>query len=651
MPSIETDQKKLFATLLSSEKRFELLVTSISDYAIYLLDPTGTIVSWNNGAQRFKGYTQDEILGKHFSCFFTPEDLSNKLPWHILEQAAEVGRFEAQGWRVRKDGSRFWANVVVDAIYDENKELIGYAKVTRDITEQKKAQDKLFESEERFRYLVQGVTDYAIYMLSPTGIVSNWNLGAERIKGYSADDIIGKHFSLFLTPEDIAAGLPERSLSIARTEGRYEHEGWRVRKDGSRFRANVIIDAIHNDAKELIGFAKITRDITEKYNAETALAKANAALFQSQKMDAIGKLTGGVAHDFNNLLSVISSSLEVFSLSPIDARQVKMVESMKRAIARGATLTQQLLSFARQQPLKSEPHDINKLIHGFEPMLANACNSSIELITDLSIDISTVKIDASRFEAALLNLMVNARDALPQGGFIKLKTEKVKLAKHEVGYLNEGLYVKVSVQDNGTGIASNVLPHILEPFFTTKEIGKGTGLGLSQVYGFIMQSDGDIIIDTQVGKGTVISLYFPIAKNSKNAEDTVYQEDLKALIVDDEPDLLFASAELFRSMGYSVLTASSAEEAMEKLWQSEAINVLFTDILMPGGMNGIDLAHEVRQYDPHVKIILASGYPFPALTKEHGNLDDFSFINKPYRLADIAQCLRSSDPKKQTDIP
>ena len=646
MSSILTKPNKQSSATLSSKKRFELLVTSISDYAIYLLDPNGNIVSWNMGAQRFKGYSQDEILGKHFSCFFTPEDLNKKLPWTILKQAAEVGRFEAQGWRVRKDGTQFWANVVVDAIYDDNKELIGYAKVTRDITEQKKAQDALFESEERFRYLVQGVTDYAIYMLSPTGIVSNWNLGAERIKGYSANDIIGKHFSLFLTPEDIAAGLPERALTTAKREGRYEHEGWRIRKDGSRFRAHVIIDAIHNDAKELIGFAKITRDITDKYNAEEALAKANIALFQSQKMDALGKLTGGIAHDFNNLLSVISSSLEVFGLSPIDARQVKMVESMKRAIARGATLTQQLLSFARQQPLKSEPHDINKLIHSFEPMLVKACNSSIQFITDLNTDISTVKIDAAGFEAALLNLMVNARDALPQGGSIQLKTEKVKLTQHEIGSLIEGLYVKVSVQDNGTGISSEALPHILEPFFTTKEIGKGTGLGLSQVYGYIVQSEGDITIDTQVGKGTTISLYFPIMKSNQEVDEKPYQKELKALIVDDEPDLLIAAAELFKSMGYSVLTASSAEEAMEKLWQTEGISILFTDILMPGGMNGIDLAREAHQFDPHIKIILASGYPFPILQNEHDGIDDFSFINKPYRLADIAKCLRSADAIK-----
>ncbi|PPC94081.1 MAG: hybrid sensor histidine kinase/response regulator [Methylotenera sp.] len=631
------------SAILSSEKRFELLVTSISDYAIYLLDPNGQIVSWNAGAQRFKGYTQAEILGKHFSLFFTEEDLVNKSPWKILEQAAKVGRFEAEGWRVRKDGARFWANVVVDAIYDDEKNLIGFAKITRDITESKKAQDALYASEEQFRYLVQGVTDYAIYMLSPEGIVINWNSGAERIKGYTAEEIIGQHYRRFLPPEDVEAGLPEIALNTAKLEGRYEHEGWRLRKDGSRFRAHVIIDAIYNDDKNLIGFAKITRDITERYKTEETLAKANAALFQSQKMDAIGKLTGGIAHDFNNLLSVISTGLEVFGLGALDSRQVKMVESMKRAIDRGATLTQKLLSFARQQPLTAKAQNINKLINSFEPLLLKASNSSIKFKMNLTADIIPIKIDANGFETALLNLIVNSRDAMPNGGAITVMTEKVRLASHDVGSLNEGVYIKVSVEDTGEGISSEVMPHILEPFFTTKEIGKGTGLGLSQVYGFMMQSGGDIAFDSEPGKGATVSLYFPVIEDSDEIVELTEIEDLKVLIVDDEPDLIITATELFRNMGYTVLAAHSAEDAIDRLWHYPGISVLFTDILMPGGMNGIQLAREVRQMNPDIKIILASGYPLPALREEHGNMDEFNFINKPYRLADIARCLRAPD--------
>ena len=635
MSQISTKLNPNLSPLLLSDQRFELLVSSISDYAIYLLDPNGHIVSWNAGAQRFKGYNEEEVIGKHFSLFFTEEDFAKKLPWNILEKAAESGRFEAEGWRVRKDGTKFWANIVVDAIYDEKHVLIGYAKITRDITQRKQAQDALHESEERFRYLVQGVTDYAIYMLTPEGIVSNWNLGAERIKGYVAEDI-------FLTPEDVTAGLPQLALETAKKVGRYEQEGWRVRKDGTRFRAHVIIDAIHNDEGELIGFAKITRDITVKYQAEEDLAKANAALSQAQKMEALGKLTGGIAHDFNNLLSVVTTGLEVFGLSHLDLRQLKMVDSMKRAVDRGAGLTQQLLSFARQQPLIPEVHSLNKLISTFEPILIRGGNSTIQFIFDLKEDIAPVKIDATGFEAALLNLIVNARDAMPQGGVIKLTTEQVDLKEHEVEPLPEGSYIKVSVNDTGIGISPETLPHILEPFFTTKDVGKGTGLGLSQVYGFITQSEGNIAIDTAPGKGTTVSLYLPTVEG-KYIQGANYQEDLKVLIVDDEPDLLNTATELFRSMGYTVFTAASGEKAMDTLWRVEGISVLFADILMPGGMNGIELAREVRHLNPDIKIILASGYPLPVLKEEHHSIDEFNFINKPYRLSDIAKCLRSAD--------
>lgn len=501
----------------------------------------------------------------------------------------------------------------------------------------------VLSSEKRFELLVTSIKDYAIYLLDPSGHVVSWNTGAQRFKGYSEDEIIGKHFSCFFTPEDLRDQLPWNILEQAAKYGRVEAEGWRVRKDGNRFRAHVIIEAIYSDDKELIGFAKITRDITERYHAEEILAKANAALFQSQKMEAIGKLTGGIAHDFNNLLSVISTGLEVFGLSTLDARQMKMVDSMKLAIDRGTTFTQKLLSFARQRPLTAAPQNINKLINSFEPLLRKAGNATVKITMHLTPDIHPVKLDATGFETALLNLIVNSRDAMPNGGSIIVKTEVVKLANHEVGSLSEGGYIKVSVQDSGAGISPEAMPYILEPFYTTKEVGKGTGLGLSQVYGFMMQSGGEIAIYSQVGEGTTVSLYLPVIQDLHEGIELKDHEDLKVLIVDDEPDLLIAATELFRAMGYTVLTALNAEDAIDRLWHTAGISVLFADILMPGGMNGIQLAREVRQMNPAIKIILASGYPLPALKEEHGSMDEFDFINKPYRLADIARYLRSTD--------
>ena len=248
----------------SAEDRYRLLVDSVTDYALYMLDPDGYVVSWNSGAQRLKGYAEHEIVGQHFSRFYPEEDVRNGHPARNLKIARSEGRFEAEGWRVRKNGERFWAHVVVDPILSPTRQLLGFAKITRDLTERRLAEESLRRSEEQFRLLVQGVTDYAIYMLDPHGIVTSWNAGAQRIKGYAPDEMIGTHFSRFYRPEDAERGQPALALATAIAEGRFESEGWRVRKDGTQFRANVVVDPIRDAAGEIIGFAKITRDVTEK---------------------------------------------------------------------------------------------------------------------------------------------------------------------------------------------------------------------------------------------------------------------------------------------------------------------------------------------------------------------------------------------------
>ncbi|WP_313031869.1 hybrid sensor histidine kinase/response regulator [Massilia alkalitolerans] len=623
---------------LTEEQRFQYLIAGISDYAIYMLDPSGHIASWNTGAQRFKGYQPHEILREHFSRFYTPEDREDGLPARALAHALEQGKYEAEGWRVRKDGSRFWAHVVIDPIYDEERNLLGYAKITRDVTQRKLAEDALRESEQRFRLLVQGVTDYAIYMLSPEGLVTNWNVGAERIKGYSLEEILGSHFSRFYTDEDRAGGMPQRALGTAAREGRYEAEGWRLRKDGTRFWAHVIIDAIHDDDGKILGFAKITRDLTEKKRTEEALEQAQLALFQSQKMESIGQLTGGVAHDFNNLLSVLASGLEVLSMNRQGGGDAKTLDSMRRAIDRGATLTQQLLAFARQQPLQPETRSINRLISGFESVLRRAGHSGIEFEFNLDPQAGSAVVDAARFESALLNLVVNARDAMPDGGRLTLDTAAVTLQEGEVPGLAPGPYVCTSVTDTGTGMAPETAQRAFEPFFTTKETGKGTGLGLSQVYGFIKQSGGEVVIQSTLGEGTTIAIYLPAVSSqdgelSRGGSETV-------LIVEDEPDLLDVASALFMSMGYEVTTAASGQEAMNVL-ASRDVDILFTDIVMPNGVNGIELAEYTRENYPGIKVMLASGYPQPALKLDQYRLGDFTFVSKPYRLSDLARGLRS----------
>ncbi|MEZ0603803.1 PAS domain S-box protein [Paraburkholderia sp. IW21] len=628
---------------LSDAQRFELLVTSVKDYAIYMLDTAGFIVSWNAGAERFKGYTASEVIGRHFSMFYTEEEKQSGVPQRALDTSAEHGAFEAEGWRLRKDGSRFWASVVIDPIRDPTGVLIGFAKVTRDISERKAAQEALRHSEQQFRLLVQGVTDYALYMLSPAGEVVSWNAGAERIKGYQAGEIIGKHFSRFYTEEDRASGTPARTLAIAAKDGRAELEGWRLRKDGSRFWAHVIVDAIRDQQGTLIGFAKITRDVTERRKAAAALDQANQALAHAQKMEAIGQLTGGVAHDFNNLLAVLANGLQVLTAQSRTHLDAKMIQTMQRAVDRGASLTQQLLTFARQQPLKAERLHLNGLIREFEPMLQRVGTASIKCEVRPAFQNLTVLLDVPQFEAALLNLVANSRDAMPDGGEIVISIERVELPEGAVGTLPAGAYARVSVTDTGTGMPKQVAMRALDPFFTTKEPGRGTGLGLSQVYGFVTQSGGDLVIRSVEGEGTTIELYFPLVEQDANSADE-YAARLSVetvLLVDDEPDLLAAASELFQSIGYEVVVAGNASDAVEILKANPSIDILFSDIVMGQGMSGIELARLVSHDYPAVKIVLSSGYPLAALRRDHGELGEFTFIHKPYRLADLAKALRA----------
>jgi PAS domain S-box-containing protein len=620
---------------LSYEQRQQLLISSIRDYAIYLLDPDGKVSSWNAGAERFKGYRADEIVGQHFSRFHTPEDQARGVPAKALLSARTEGKFECEGWRVRKDGSRFWASVVVDPVFDGN-ELIGFAKITRDITEQKAARDALHASEQHFRLLVQGVLDYAIYMLSPSGEVSNWNAGAERIKGYQAAEVVGSHFSRFYTEPDRKSGLPALALATAERVGKYESEGWRVRKDGSRFWAHVVVDSIRDESGTLLGFAKITRDVTEQRQAAQSLEQTRAALFQSQKMEAIGQLTGGIAHDFNNLLSVVASGLEIIKTQPrgIDSR---VLDSMNRAIERGASLTQQLLAFARQQPLAPAIHNINKLVEGFESVLRRAVDSSVDFHLALAAGLPNTCIDEARFETAILNLVVNARDAMPDGGRLLLETRTVTVDDH--GTLAPGKYVEVSVADTGMGMSPDVAARVFEPFFTTKPVGKGTGLGLAQVHGFIVQSGGDIAVESTPGKGTTLRILLPASGECEGERQADPNAREKVLIVEDEEDLAVLAATLFESLGYDVLVANNGKDALAILERNSDVDVVFSDMMMPQ-MSGIELARIVRREYPDTRILLASGYPMPALRQQQGDIDEFAFVSKPYRLPEILKRLR-----------
>ena len=635
-----------------TDEQFRILVQGVTDYAIFLLDREGRVTTWNAGAERIKGYRPQEIVGSHFSRFYTEEDRAAHLPERALRKAAETGRYQTEGWRVRKDGSRFWANVVIDGVRDERGELIAFAKVTRDMTEGVGARTALHESEERFRMLVQGVTDYAIYMLDPTGRITNWNVGGERIKGYPASEIIGQHFSTFYTEEDRAHGEPARTLGTAAREGRFEGEGWRVRKDGTRFWASVVVDRILDDKGKLIGFAKVTRDMTEKKQAQEELEQTRAVLAQSQKMEAIGQLTGGVAHDFNNLLTVITNTLDLLSGRLHDeAQKRRLIDSAQRAAQRGAKLTQQLLAFSRRQPLRPHIHDVNSLIGEFEAVLRRACPEPCGFELSLSPAPLAANIDAPQFETALLNLVLNSRDAMPNGGALRIATGLDTIDARRARAMSDiapGDYVTVAVSDTGEGMLDSVLARAFEPFFTTKEVGKGSGLGLSQVYGFVAQSGGHVAISSTPGSGSTVTLYLPATeppdRQMKREGGASRNRAVgRVLVVEDDPEVLEVTVESLRTIGYEVLTAADAPSALAVLQRDPEIDILFSDVVMPRGMNGVELARHALRLRPGLRVLLASGYPMAALSGSQGiaERDEFPFLSKPYRGSELAEALRA----------
>ena len=602
---------------LLDEERYRLLVDSITDYAIYMIDPNGKIVSWNPGAQRFKGYEAWEILGEHFSRFYTPEDRLARAPEHALRTAAAEGRFEKEGWRVRKDGTRFWANVVIDPIRSRSGELLGFAKVTRDLTERKKAETELRASEEKFQLLVQGVTDYALYMLDPDGYVSNWNSGAMRIKGYTAEEIVGKHFSQFYTPEDRERGEPKRSLETALREGRFEREGWRQRKDGTRFWAHVVVDAIRNEEGELLGFAKITRDITEKVEAQKALTQAREELFQSQKMEAIGQLTGGVAHDFNNLLMAVLGSLEILKKRlPDDPALMPLLDNAIQGAERGAALTQRMLAFSRRQELNMQAIDVPALVGGMMDFLQRSLSAAASVETRFAENLPPVTSDPVQLETAILNLVVNARDAMAGGGAIVITAEEY-LADEKTERLKPGLYVRLAVTDSGEGMDEETLIRATTPFFTTKGVGKGTGLGLSMVQGLTEQSGGKLEIESRKGKGTTVSLYLPAADVNdcpQSSEKTMPSPAatprgrLTILAVDDDALVLMNTTLMLEDLGHTVIEAYSGADALKELRSgAHDIDIVITDHSMPR-MTGSELAAVIREERPGLPVVLATGY-------------------------------------------
>ena len=502
--------------------------------------------------------------------------------------------------------------------------------------------------EGRYRLLIDAIRDYAIYMIDLDGRVVNWNAGAQRFKGYAAHEIIGENFSRFYREEDREDGLPQRALRTAATKGKFEAEGWRVRKDGSTFWAHVVIDPIHDEAGELIGFAKITRDLTEREQARCDLEKAREALFQSQKMDAIGQLTGGIAHDFNNLLMATLSSLELLRRRLNDDPQaLRLLDNAVEGAQRGATLTQRMLAFARRQDLKPVRIEIPALVRGMTGLIERALGPLIRIETRFPLTMDAVIADVNQLEMALLNLVVNARDAMAEGGSITITAQEHSVPKGNSLGLDPGEYVAFCVVDSGAGMDAETLSRAMEPFFTTKGVGKGTGLGLSMVHGLAEQSGGRLVLKSEPGQGTTAALWLPAAEPKQpevagRSEPAAprHTRPLTVLAVDDDGLVLMNTVALLEDLGHTVLEAYSGKEALDIFRREPGIDLVITDQAMPH-MTGLQFAEIAQAERPAVPFILATGYgELPS-----GAHAVVQKLGKPFRQDDLARAVAAVIPE------
>jgi PAS domain S-box-containing protein len=505
--------------------------------------------------------------------------------------------------------------------------------------------------EGRYQLLVEAVTDYALCLLDSSGVVTTWNPGAQRFKGYAAAEIIGHHFSCFYTEQDQKVGLPNRALEIAKREGKFEAEGWRVRKDGSQFWAYVVIDSIRNPSGEVIGFAKITRDLTERKEAQEKLEKSHEFSLQAQKMEAIGQLTGGVAHDFNNLLFGVLGSLELLRKRlPDDPKSIALLENAIQSAQRGTTLTKRMLAFARNYELKKEVTGIPELVHGMTELLQRSLGPLFNLETRFPLALKPVEVDANQFELAVLNLTLNARDAMPDSGDIILAAREESVAAGHNG-LEVGKYIRLSVTDTGEGMDEATLRRATEPFFTTKGLGKGTGLGLSMVHGFAEQSGGRLILHSQKGRGTTAELWLPVAKTPAQPVAAVQAAPAKTirpltvLAVDDDSLVLMNTVAMLEDLGHTVFEASSGKEALEILRREDSVDLVVTDQAMPQ-MTGTELAKVMRCEWPDIPVLLATGYADMVRRDEIG----LPKLTKPFFQRDLSAALgRMNPPRRKPD--
>ena len=581
-----TERRNHDEALRQSEERFRTLVEGVRDYAIFMLDPHGFVTTWNAGARFIKGYEAHEIVGSHFSRFYPADSIKSGLPERELRGATMEGRFEDEGWRIRKDGSRFWANVVITAMRDASGALIGFSKITRNLTVRRSHEDELRLSEERFRLLVDGVTEYAIIMLDNEGFVSSWNVGAERIQGYRASEVLGKHVSHFYPSEDILANKPWQHLAVARDSGRVKDEGWRVRHDGTLFWANTVMTALRDSEDRPYGFAKVTQDLTQRRHAETLADTA-------QRMH---EFIAMLAHELRNPLAPIRNAVTLMGRKGLND---PTLESMRQTIERQTTQLTRLLD---------ELLDVNRIARGefaiqkelvdLQDVLMRSIETSRPLIDaqghrlHLAVPQGAVPVlgDSLRLTQVLVNILNNAAKYTPEGGDIWL-TVTVRSAD-----------VEVRVRDNGRGLQRAMLDRVFDLFVQADPHSGGAlgglGVGLALVRRVVELHGGNVQARSEgIGRGSEFIVRLPLAIQKPRLvahAENIEQEPvlrLRVLIVDDNRDSADTLHQLLESLGQDVVSVYDGASAIAAL-ETFRPDLIMLDIGMPH-MSGYDVAQRI----------------------------------------------------------
>jgi PAS domain S-box-containing protein len=522
--------------------------------------------------------------------------------------------------------------------------------VRNELNRQIERKNAVLDSVKRhFQFLIDGVVDYAIFALDKEGHVTSWNSTAQKIMGYTPEEIIGKHFGIFYRPDERRAGAPIRALEAAIKKGKHAVEGWRIKKNGTLFFVTGAVSSYRDDSGTLTGFINILRDATERRDAEEKLFQAREQLAMSQKMEAIGKLTGGIAHDFNNLLMIIGGSAQIFARL-LDPKLPKAIEAIQTAAKRGETLTRQLLTFSRHQHLSPTVVDLNASLKNMRTMIESSLRGNIVYNENLGDGVWPVKVDLAELELAIVNIAVNARDAMPNGGTFALSINEVTIDQAIGDNRLRGVFFAIALSDTGTGIPPNLMSKMFDPFFTTKEVGKGTGLGLSQVYGFAHQAGGTVTADSKVGQGTTITIHLPYCADEQitgSVAKTKTQNSQRrtVLVVDDSVDVAEVTSSLFEHLGYETIYRDSAEAALKLLDDGTKIDIVFSDIVMPGTIDGVGLAREIGSRYPNLPVALTTGYSDAAIAAP----PHLRILRKPFDAEALREFIRDiTTPKLMT---